>query len=174
MGLVLLATMFALAQGPPLSSAPSAEALYQQGLAAERKNDLPAARAAYEDAVRQNPKLAAAHDRLGFVLGRLGRTADALAAFERAVQLQPDLFDAQYHLGATRWWTSDLDGALTALETAVRLRPAHPEARYYLALTLKGKGRLADAIAQLRGRGARRTGIVARAPAARRRAAAGG
>jgi hypothetical protein len=28
----------------------------------------------------------------------------------------------------------------------VRLRPNHPEARYYLALTLKGKGRLADAL----------------------------
>ena len=149
--LVLLCALVASApQERPRTEAQSAAAAYQQGIAAEKANDLNAARAAYENAIQIDPSMAVAQDRLGFVLGRLGRTPEAVAAFEQAVRLKPDLFDAQYHLGATRWWTKDIDGALVALEAAVRLQPGHAEARYYLGLTLKQKGRLGEAIVQLR------------------------
>ena len=128
----------------------SSEAQYLLGLIHERRSDLPAAAAAYGNAIRLAPALAEAHDRLGFVLGQQGRTAEAIAEFAEAVRLDPTLFDAQYHLGATRWWTRDTAGALPALTAAVALQPAHAEARYYLGITLQDLGRLEPGIEQLR------------------------
>jgi tetratricopeptide (TPR) repeat protein len=97
---ILLTALVALQPAAPAS--PPAAAAYRQGVAAEAKNDLAAALAAYDQAIAAEPSMAIAHDRRGFVLGRLGRTGDALVAFERAATLDPRLFDAQYHLGATR------------------------------------------------------------------------
>ena len=58
-----------------LSQAPgSAEAHYVLGAVREEQKDLNAAERAYRSALRYDPDLAEAHDRLGFVLGRLGRT----------------------------------------------------------------------------------------------------
>ncbi len=50
---------------------------------------LPAAAAAYERALRADPDLAEAHDGLGFVLGQLGQTKDAIDCFRRATELSP-------------------------------------------------------------------------------------
>ena len=143
----------ALAQQPtapvPAKDA-SAAALLERGQALEARNDLAGAAEAYRQAVDLAPKNARARDKLGFVLGRQGRTEEALEAFASAVKIDPTLFDAHYHLGATRWWTKDLKGALEPLRVAVRLRPKHPEARYYLGLTLKQLGDLDAAIEHLR------------------------
>jgi len=94
--------------------------------------------------------MAEAHDRLGFVLGQLGRTDEALDEFRRAVEANPKLFDAQYHLGATLWWTKDPAGAVVALRSALALRPTHAEARYYLGAALRQTGELEPAVAALR------------------------
>ena len=59
----------------------SAEGHYLMGMVAERQKDLPAAATSYASAVRYAPTMATAHDRLGFVLGQLGRTDEALRAF---------------------------------------------------------------------------------------------
>ena len=117
--------------------AASAEAHFLMGLLCERLKDFTAAATAYATAIGYAPRMAQARDRLGFVLGQQGKTAEALRQFEEAIHVDPTLFDAQYHLGATRWWTRDFAGALPALEAAVRLRPEHAEARYYLGLTLQ-------------------------------------
>ena len=175
MFLVLLAAMLASQlQDRAPDGAAAAGSHYQQGLAAERRNDLNAARAEYENAVRLEsvdwpwPTIGSASCSAGSA-----RTADALAAFERAVRLAPDLFDAQYHLGATRWWTKDLDGALTALEAAVRLRadprrgPLLSRADAQAERTARRRDRAAS-----RG-GARRTRAGSVQLAARRRAAGG-
>ena len=87
--------------------APTGEAYrhYKLGTEHETRRDLDAAARAYSEAIRLDPRLAVAHDRLGFVYGLQGRTADAIAEFERARECDPTLFDAHYHLGATLWWT---------------------------------------------------------------------
>jgi tetratricopeptide (TPR) repeat protein len=140
-----------------------ARALLEAGLVREREKDFPAAAAAYTEAIEYAPRLAEAHDRLGFVLGQQGRTQEALLQFEQAVHLNPALFDAQYHLGATRWWTRDFAGALLALQAAVTLRPDPQEARYYLGPD--------PAKPRTTGAGDRSTeGRGAAEPAARRRA----
>src|ERR687892_2732631 len=92
---------------------------YLAGTEHEAKRELDRAAQAYQEAIRLDPKLAIAHDRLGFVYGLQGRTADAIAQFERARAADPALFDAHYHLGATLWWTGQTDAALEALRTAV-------------------------------------------------------
>ena len=113
-----------------------AEAPYYLGVVRERQRDLAGAESAYRRAVALSP-MAAAHDRLGFVLGQRGMTDAAIAEFERAVAIDPALADAQYHLGATLWWTKRPDLARAPLEAAVRLAPTHAEAHYYLGLTLR-------------------------------------
>jgi Tfp pilus assembly protein PilF len=69
--------------------ADSARAHLLRGAALEREGQLEPAAGEYRAAVALAPKMAEAHDRLGFVLGLLGRTAEALDEFKLAVALQP-------------------------------------------------------------------------------------
>src|SRR5688572_29657576 len=94
---------------------------FTRGTQHEQRRELDEAARAYQEAVRLDPRFAVAHDRLGFVYGLQGRTADAIAQFELAREADPDLFDAQYHLGATLWWTGETERALDALDIAVGL-----------------------------------------------------
>src|SRR3954468_7488525 len=93
------------------------------------------ARGALEKMIAANPSSAPAHDRLGFVLGKQGATAEAIGEFRTAVSLDPKLADAQYHLGATLWWTKDIEAAREAVEGAVKVPPPHPRSRCHLGLT---------------------------------------
>src|SRR5678815_1318494 len=74
----------ATAQTTPTSAqgTASARAHYSRGTALEAQHDLAGAEAEYRAALETDPAMAGAHDRLGFVLGKLGRTADAIAEFE--------------------------------------------------------------------------------------------
>ena len=123
---------------------------YQAGLARERDKDWNAAAAAYSEALRLAPGMAEAHDRLGYVLGQLGRTDEALDEFRRAVEANPKLFDAQYHLGATLWWTKDPAARSCRCARPSRCGPSHAEARYYLGAALRQTGELEAAVATLR------------------------
>ena len=115
------ALLFALPAVGSLA-AETPQALYARAAQLEQAGRLDDAAAAYESAIRGAPRLAEAHDRLAFVRGRQGRTAEAIEGFRKAIALRPDLFDAHYHLGATLWWTKDAKGAAAALRTAVRLQ----------------------------------------------------
>ena len=55
----------------------SAEAHFLLGLLKERQKDFPAAAAAYTKTIGYAPRMAEAHDRLGFVLGQQGQTREA-------------------------------------------------------------------------------------------------
>ena len=95
------------------------------------------------------PRFAEAHDRLGFVLGQLNRTDEAIDEFRLAISQDPKLFDAQYHLGATLWWTGDAAACAGPLAAAVRA----PAAGCGRAL-LPGRGPARDRQGEGRGRGA--------------------
>src|SRR5262245_23475159 len=113
--LALTLALANVAQTPSADAATEAHRQYLRGVEYEARRDLDQAVRSYQEALRLDPHLAAAHDRLGFVYGLSGRTADALAEFERARTIDPAFFDAQYHLGATLWWTGDGERALEAL-----------------------------------------------------------
>src|SRR4051812_17104042 len=115
--LFLIGAAVAVFFPPSRASAPAAAETQSLLITADRpvaSKQLDEARTAIERVLAADPGSAAAHDRLGYVLGLQGRTEDAIAEFERAVALQPNLADAQYHLGATRWWTKQIDAARAA------------------------------------------------------------
>src|SRR5215470_6316909 len=126
--MVRLAVVLALTLAPARVAHGQADAMaearreYARGTTLEAQQHLDEAARAYAHAIELDPRLAVAHDRLGFVHGLQGRTADAIAGFERARALDPKLFDAQYHLGATLWWTGQYEPALDALRRAVALK----------------------------------------------------
>src|SRR3954465_12044105 len=64
---------------PPITGHAAARVEYDRGTALEAKSELDAAEKAYRTAIEKDPAMAAAHDRLGFVLGKLGRTDEAIA-----------------------------------------------------------------------------------------------
>src|SRR5215212_1228958 len=80
------------AQRTPGAAANGGARLFARGLELERTADWAGAAAAFEAAFAQAPDMARACDRLGFALGQLGRTADAIARFRQAAALSPQLF----------------------------------------------------------------------------------
>src|SRR2546425_4739585 len=80
-----------------------ADACYLLRVVHERRRDPAAAPPAYETALGHDPKLAEAHDRLGFLLGQAGKTAEAIGPFPGGGRLEPALFDAWGHPRATPW-----------------------------------------------------------------------
>src|ERR1022692_530188 len=76
-------------QATPLGGA--ASAAYQSGLAAMSRGDLPAARNAFEKAVKVNPRNADAQNMLGQVLLQLGDVDGAIVRFREVVELRPTL-----------------------------------------------------------------------------------
>ena len=116
----------------------SAEAHFLLGVVYERQKDFAAAAASYAKAIDYAPRMAEAHDRLGFVLGQQGQTRGGhppvrtgrparSRALRRAV---PPRRHALVDAGIS-------PARFRALQAAVRLRPDHAEARYYLGLTLE-------------------------------------
>ena len=83
---LFLVAALALAQTPPKNSA---QAAFAAGLAASHRNDLPAARAAFEKAVRLAPGVAAGHAALGSTLLALDDIPGALRELEAAHHLDP-------------------------------------------------------------------------------------
>ena len=73
--------------------------IYASALPAEL--DLGEAAAAYDEALRLDPGLAAAHEHLGATLAIQGKLAEAAAAFRRAIACKPDFATAHNNLGKT-------------------------------------------------------------------------
>jgi tetratricopeptide (TPR) repeat protein len=84
--------------GKPLPARPkmnaAAEKAFKQGTAAAKKDDLPGARAAFEQALAADPRAYAAAYNLGVIADRQGQTNQAQQAYARALKIQPDFEDA--------------------------------------------------------------------------------
>ena len=123
----------------------------------EKAGDLAAAAEAYREALRLAPRFAEAHDRLGFVLGRLGQTEDALDGVPPRDEANPSSSTR-----STTWArrSGGRRGGRRAHAARGRgaLRPADAEARYYLGLRSTKR----------QGRGGRRATCARRSRAPRR------
>ena len=103
------------------------------------------ARAAYLEALRLNPKLAAANAHLGLVLQREGQLADALVWLKKAVELEPT--------NAAYWeWLAELHDELEepgesipCWERVLALAPDGPGPHLSLGWALQDDGRRAEA-----------------------------
>ena len=131
------------------AQSPAVQQAFQRGATAMKAGQLPAAEAAFREAVRLAPTLAEAHLDLGLVLGREGKLADAAESIRHALKLNPQLPGAQMFLGIFLFQENQPDQARTALRDAVRAEPNNTEAMMWLANVELAAGNPARAAAAL-------------------------
>ncbi|MFO0363491.1 MAG: tetratricopeptide repeat protein [Acidobacteriota bacterium] len=106
--------------------------------------------AAYQEAIRRNPRLVVAHEGLGVALRRAGRPADAVAALRRATAIAPQRASAWHELGLALHATGDAAAAIQAIEKAIALNPDQPGPHTNLGIVLLAAGRQPRAEAAFR------------------------
>jgi len=104
----------------------------------------------YRLATVVNHEYAAAYNRLGILLGRVGRHADAETALRRAVELRPGDPLLRNNLGFQYALAGRLSDAEAELANAVQLRPDFARAYINLGLVLSRQERYRDALAAFR------------------------
>ena len=96
------------------------ETLYQAGIVAEDRGDLPTAEARYRDAVRIAPEFLAAYLNLSVVLGRQEKLIEAAEVIELALRLQPDSVQLLANRATVAELQGDYQTAIQFLSEAVR------------------------------------------------------
>jgi tetratricopeptide (TPR) repeat protein len=124
---------FKPATRPMPDSAPaSAERLYLAGMAADKKSDDLAARAAYNEVLKLDPGYAPAHTALGLSFYRSGEYDRAAEHLEAALRRNRDDGDAHYYLALTRRAQDRVGEAIEQLMWCVRAGYRESVARYAL------------------------------------------
>jgi tetratricopeptide (TPR) repeat protein len=124
--------------------------LLAQGLRLAEQGRLHEALPLLQQAVRQQPHSALAHQNLGVALAQAGRREEAVAALQEALRLRPDYADACFNLGNVLREMGRLDEALERFRQAVALRPDHASAHNNLGLALTEARRPEQAVESLR------------------------
>jgi Flp pilus assembly protein TadD len=113
----------------------------EQGLAAEARADL-------EEAVKYEPKLAAAHSALAILLDTVGDGAAALEHHRRAAELEPRNPSYLNNLGFSLFVRQQPREAIAVLHEALRAAPADGRIRNNLGFCYAAVGDLAHAAEQ--------------------------
>jgi hypothetical protein len=108
----------------------NARAAANRGKALLDSGDLPGAIAAYREAIRLQPDLAAAHSNLGGALRDSGDLPGAIEACREAIRRQPDLAVAHCCLGLCLRDRGEYAEALAELRTGHDLGSKRPDWRY--------------------------------------------
>ena len=111
-----------------------------RGTAAVKAGDWTSARAAFEAAIKKNPKQADAHYYLGLVMDKTGDRAAAEKSYKTATELQPDLQEASENLTAIYIETQKFDEAIAIAKKALTRNSKNAEMQLNLAVALSGKG----------------------------------
>lgn len=127
-----------------------AEDYYSQGLMLQRQGKLDEAIAAYQAALRLNPRLAPVYLNLGAALAKQGKLEDAIAAYQTAIEINPKLAAAHYNLGNALAQKGQLDAAIAAYQAALQINPNYAKVYYNLGNVLAQQGKREEAIAQWR------------------------
>ncbi len=122
-----------------------AGAALRRGTEALGRGDFSAAVQQFTKAAEIDPQSAAAHNALGFALGRTRDLQGAIAALTKATQLDPALADAHYNLGAALWYGNERSRAAAELDVAIELNPAAAEAYSLRAVAYRESGDLDSA-----------------------------
>ncbi|MCC7537125.1 MAG: tetratricopeptide repeat protein, partial [Deltaproteobacteria bacterium] len=112
----------------------------QRGMARLDAEDLPGARAAFEEAIRLNPRDAVAMYYLGATLHRQGELQAAEQRYRAAIRIDGRRPAVHNDLGLLLRQTERLPDAITSLRRAVQLRRDFGEAHYNLAMALEEHG----------------------------------
>ncbi|MEW6198261.1 MAG: tetratricopeptide repeat protein [Planctomycetota bacterium] len=102
----------------------------------ERQGHFEKAVAQYREALKVNPNLVAAHNRLGITLNKLGRHAEASAEFRAALELEPRAAHLYNNLGFSLYLDGHFEAAERALARATELQPDFRRAHMNRGLVL--------------------------------------
>ena len=124
-GLLVVALACGIALASPQTNPAPGEAptIYQTGLAAFKRGDLPAAREAFTKAVELNPRNVDAQNMLGQVLLQQGDVDNAIVHFRVLVGLRPSLAIGHAYLAQALETKGRIDEAITEFRIAVQFAP---------------------------------------------------
>ena len=111
-----------------------------RGTTAVKAGDWTTARAAFEAAIKKNPKQADAYYYLGLVLDKTGDKPGAEKNYKAALDLQPDLQEAAENLTAIYVESQRYDEAIGIAKKALARNAKNAELQLNLAVALSGKG----------------------------------
>jgi Flp pilus assembly protein TadD len=111
-----------------------------RGTAAIKSGDWSGARAAFEAAIKKNPKQADAHYYLGVVMEKTGDKVAAERSYKTALELQGDLQEAAENLTAIYVEAQKYDEAIAVAKKALAKNAKNAEMQLNLAAALSGKG----------------------------------
>jgi tetratricopeptide (TPR) repeat protein len=116
-------------------------------LTERRNDDYRSGIVLWHDTVAKRPKNARAHNCLGVVLFKAGRTPEAIQSYETALRLQPVYPEAHNNLGYALTEAGRIPEAIKELEIALRMEPDYAIAHNNFGNALLQAGRPAEAIA---------------------------
>ncbi|MBL8748184.1 MAG: protein kinase [Planctomycetes bacterium] len=125
----------------------SAQARSNLGVALAESDRLEEAVDEYQESLRLRPNAGETRANFGNALGGLGRRDEAIAQYRLGVQAAPEIVCTNYNLGLGLWTLGRFDEAARYLQKTIELDPRHAFAHLFLAESLKGRGRIRDAIA---------------------------
>ena len=143
----------AIMQSSPSHPAPAVptdlNALFAQGEAALRRNDLDAAEAAFRQVLAADPQAAGAYANLGVIAMRRKSWDRALRLLEKAAKLAPNVSGVRLNIGLVNFRRGDYAAAISPLTSVVQDQPDSQQARYLLGLCNLLTEHYADAVSAL-------------------------
>jgi type IV pilus assembly protein PilF len=109
------------------------------------------AEADYRRALLVRPNYPEAHNNLGQLLAKSGRTSEAIAEFDKAldINLYMEPWVARCNKGQTLYELGRKDEGLVELRTCIRIAPKYCQGRRELGRILMAEGKAAEAIVEL-------------------------
>jgi protein O-GlcNAc transferase len=124
---------------------PSAIEHNERGIRLAAEGKLEDALAAFRNAIRLNPRIAAFYANIGAALGRCGKLEEALAALRTGIRIDPSLAELHNILGIALQKVGDIDGALDSAATALSLDASRSDYHYNFGFALELSGDMAGA-----------------------------
>jgi tetratricopeptide (TPR) repeat protein len=138
--------LFSVSLDVPTDKGSDAALANNRGVRLATEGSLDAALACYDEAIRLNPQLAAAHNNRANTYLRLGRIGDAIASYREASRLAPEVSLYHYNFGSALLDAEDFETAREQLQIAVSSGPKHAATYLNLGLAFSGLGRYEEAI----------------------------
>ena len=121
----------------------------QQGNEALEKGDYDKAIAAYDKAIRLNPRDTLAYNNRGMAYERKGDRGKAISDYSEAIRIDPKYETAYNNRGSAYGAKGDYDKAIADLNEAIRLDPKDPPPYVNRGIAYRRKGDFGKAIADL-------------------------